>query len=285
MKTRDALILPTLAALLTASGCSSTADYSPPPPGPDGGLDGAAGSSGGNSGNGGNSGTAGASTPTTSNCGDTSGPVDPTALIDNMEAGGYTILMEGGRNGSWWAGGDAVSPGAGIDPNGDAYSEVIPGGGRCGSLRALHVTGHGFTSWAQVSASMRYGSVDGGTAGLLPYDAHIRSGVIFWARIGDTSANKVRLSVSDKYSRPEGGICDDSASATTKTACYDTFGVDLLPLSQTWTQYRVPFGGLGQRGFGLPEMSGLDTTSIYTIQFDFYPNEIFDFWLDDISFY
>ena len=98
---------------------------------------------------------------------------------------------------------------------------------------------------------MRYGSVDGGASGLLPYDAHIRTGVTFWARIGDTSANKVRLSVSDKYSRPEGGICDASASATTSTACYDTFGVDLLPLSQTWTQYRVPFGGLGQRGFGL----------------------------------
>ena len=37
MKTRDALILPTLAALLAASGCSSTADYSPPPPGSDAG--------------------------------------------------------------------------------------------------------------------------------------------------------------------------------------------------------------------------------------------------------
>lgn len=93
MKRRDALILPALAALLAASGCSSTADYSPPPPGPDGGPGGAAGSSGGNGG------TAGASAPTTSNCGDTSGPVDPTALIDNMEAGGYAILMEGGATG------------------------------------------------------------------------------------------------------------------------------------------------------------------------------------------
>ena len=132
---------------------------------------------------------------------------------------------------------------------------------------------------------MRYGSVDGGTAGLLPYDAHIRTGVTFWARIGDTSANKVRLSVSDKYSRPEGGILRRLGVGIGTTACYDTFGVDLMPLSQTWTQYRVPFGGLGQRNFGVPEKSGLDTSSIYTIQFDFYPNEIFDFWVDDISFY
>ena len=282
MKTRDALILPTLAALLAACGCSSTADYTPPVPGSDGGLGGAAGAPGG----GGSGGAAGASAPTAANCGDTSGPVDPTALIDNMEAGGYAILMEGGRNGTWWAGGDMVSPGAKIQPDGNASSEVIPGGGRCGSSHAIHITitGGGFSSWAQVSASMRYGSIDGGASGLLPYDAHIRSGVTFWARIGDTSANKVRLSVSDKYTRPEGGFCDASASATTSTACYDTSGVDLLPLSQTWTQYRVPFGGLGQRNFGLHEDS-LDTSSIYTIQFDFYPNEIFDFWLDDISFY
>jgi len=272
MTSRDPLILTTLAALLAAFGCSSTADYSPTGVGAAGGAGGAAGSGG-------------AAGTSASSCPDSGGPVDPTALIDDMEAGGYTILMEGGRNGSWWAGGDAVSPGAAIDPDCNAMSEVIPGGGRCGSLHAMHITGHGFTSWAQVSASMRYGSVDGGASGLLPYDAHIRSGVTFWARIGDTSANKVRLSVSDKYSRPEGGICDASASATTSTACYDTFGVDLLPLSQTWTQYRVPFGGLGQRNFGLRETSGLDTSSIYTIQFDFYPNEIFNFWLDDISFY
>ena len=282
MTTRNALILPTLAALLAASGCSSTADYSPPAPGSDGGLDGAAGARG----DAGVDGAAGRPPLVAAavNCPDSGGPVDPTALIDDMEAGGYAILMEGGRNGTWWAGGDAVSPGAAIDPNGNAVSEVIPGGGRCGSLRAMHVTSHGFTSWAQLSASMRYGSVDGGASGLLPYDAHIRTGVTFWARIGDTSENKVRLSVSDKYSRPEGGICDASASATTSTACYDTFGVDLRPLSQTWTEYRVPFGGLGQRGFGLPEPS-LDTSSIYTIQFDLYPNEIVDFWLDDISFY
>ena len=272
MKTRDALILPTLAALLATSGCSSTADYTPT---------GAAGAAGG----GGMGGAAGRSPPmAASNCPDSGGPVDPTALIDDMEAGGFAIPMEGGRNGTWWAGGDMLSPGAKIEPDGNAPSEVIPGGGRCGSLHAMHITGQGFTSWAQVSVSMRYGSVDGGASGLLPYDAQIRSGLIFWARIGDTSANKVRLSVSDKYSRPEGGLCDASSSATSATACYDNFGVDLLPLSQTWTQYRVPFGGLGQRNFGLPRQS-LDTSSIYTIQFDFYPNEIFDFWIDDISFY
>jgi hypothetical protein len=274
MKKRDALSVAALATLLAASGCSSTADYSPPVTGVGGSVGGAAGGRGGG-------GAAGASA---SSCGDTSGPVDPTAIIDDMEATIAPILMVGGRNGSWWAGGDPTSPSAKIEPDGDAASEVIPGGGRCGSLHAMHVTGHGFTVWSQLSVSMRYGSVDGGAAGLLPYDAHIRTGVTFWARIGDTSAAQVRLSVSDKYTRPEGGFCDASASATTETACYDNPGVDLTPIGQTWTQYRIPFGGLTQRNFGLHEQS-LDPSSIYTIQFDFYPNETFDFWLDDISFY
>jgi len=267
MKIRDALIL---TALFAASGCSSTADYSPPGTGGEGGAGGAGGAAG----------AAGAAVPS---CGDSGGPVDPTALIDDMEATPPAILMEGGRNGAWWAGGDAVSPGASIVPNGDAPAEVIPGGGRCGSLHAMHVTGHGFTSWVQMSVSMRYGSADGGAPGLLPYDAHFRTGLTFWARIGDTSAAQVRLAVSDKFSRPEGGICDVTAS-TSATACYDNFGVDLTPISKAWTQYRIPFAGLGQRNFGLKEPS-VDTSSIYTIEFDFYPNEIFDFWLDDISFY
>jgi hypothetical protein len=278
MKTRhahNALVSATLTALLAACGCSSTADYSPPVTGAGGGGGGAAG------GRGGGGGAAGAPA---SSCGDTSGPVDPTALIDDMEATDPLTLMIGGRNGAWWAGGDPTSPGASIVPNGDASAEPIPGGGRCGSLHAMHVTGQGFTVWADLSVSMRYGSVDGGAPGLLPYDAHIRTGLTFWARIGDTSAAQVRLAVTDKYTRPEGGICDAAVSSGAN-ACYDNFGVDLTPIGKTWTQYRIPFAGLSQRNFGLQEPSGVDTSAIYTIEFDFYPNEVFDFWVDDISFY
>ena len=255
MKTLCALILSTLCAV---AGCSSS-----PGEVPDAGSAGAAaGGSGARGAAGG--GAAGTTGTAAMSCGGGGGPVDPTALIDDMEATAPAILMEGGRNGAWWAGGDAVSPGATIVPNGDASAEAIPGG-RCGSLHAMHVTGQGFTSWADLSVSMRYGVIDGGASGLLPYDAHIRTGLTFWARIGDTSAAQVRLGVSDKYSRPEGGICDATSAATTATACYDLFGVDLQPIGTTWTQYRIPFGGLGQRGFGLPEPA-LDTSSIYTIR-------------------
>jgi hypothetical protein len=275
MKTLCALYL---TALCVAAGCSSSPSAAPG----DGSAGSAAGASGA-SGVSGGGGTGGAAGTAAMSCAGNGGPVDPTALIDDMEATAPAILMEGGRNGSWWAGGDALSPGASIDPNGDASAEVIPGG-RCGSLHAMHVTGQGFTSWADLSVSMRYGVIDGGLSGPLPYDAHIRTGITFWARIGDTSAAQVRLGISDKYSRPEGGFCNDTASATTATACYDLFGIDLQPISTTWTQYRIPFAGLGQRNFGLQKPS-LDTSSIYSIEFDFYPNETFSFWIDDISFY
>jgi hypothetical protein len=237
MKTLCALIV---TAWLATSGCSSTADRSFT-------GDGSAGAAGGASGGGGTGGAAGA---TALSCGDGGGPVDPTALIDDMEATDPQIAMIGGR---------------------------------CGSLHAMHVTGQGFTSWAELTASLRYGAVDGGTPGLLPYDAHTRTGITFWARIGDTSAAQVRLAVSDKYSRPEGGVCDVNA-ATGPTACYDTFGVDLTPIGTTWTQYQIPFAGLGQRNFGLQEPS-VDTSAVYSIDFNFYPGETFSLWVDDIAFY
>jgi hypothetical protein len=261
--------------LLLAPACSS----SPALP-PDDGLGGAGGGAAG--GAGGNGGGASAKAV---NCPDSgSAPVDPTALIDDMEAGGFDLPMEGGRNGSWWAGGDTLSPNASIDPNGDASSEPIPNGGRCGSLHAKHVTGQGYSSWAVLTATLADGLVDGGVYSALPYDAHIRTGITFWARIGDTSANHVRLAISDKYTRPEGGICDPNAT-TGSTTCYDTAGVDLT-LGTTWTQFRIPFAGLGQRNFGLKEpQMGPDPSAIYTIDFNFYPSTVFDFWIDDISFY
>jgi hypothetical protein len=252
------------------AGCSSDFAKGPPPSGAAGG---AAGTSG----------AGGAAGSTAASCPDSSGPVDPTAMIDDMESPDPAILLEGGRNGGWWAGGDSMSPNASIVPNGNAPAELIPNGGRCGSRYAMHVTGQGFTSWAEVTVSLRYGTVDGGGSGILPYDAHTRTGITFWARIGDTSANQVRFAVSDKYTRPEGGICDASASSG-PTSCYDTAGVDLTQLGTRWTQYQIPFAGLGQRNFGFQE-AGVDTSAIYTIDFNFYVGEIFDLWIDDISFY
>ena len=276
---RAVTILPlsVLALALSAaggSGCSSDTGLKP-----DGGAgSGGSASAGSGGGSGGGAGTGGSAMV---NCG-SSDPIDPTAVIDDMEAPDYMAVRAGGRTGAWWAGGDPSSPGSGITPNGDAAAEMIPGG-RCGSKYAMHVTGHGFSLWAVLSVSMGWGSVDGGAEGLLPNNDDFRTGVTFWARIGDTSSNNVRLAISDKYSRPEGGFCIDP-STDMSVACYDTFGVDLTQLDTQWKQYRIPFGGLTQRNFGLPRQR-LDSSSIYTVEFQFSPTSVFDFWLDDLTFY
>jgi hypothetical protein len=216
------------------------------------------------------------------NCTGTNDPIDPTAVIDDMETPDYMTVRAGGRNGAWWAGGDPNSTSATITPSMDAPAELIPGG-RCGSRYAMHVTGQGYTEWAVLSVSMGWGSVDGGAADLLPNNNDFRTGVTFWARIGDTSSNQVRFAISDKYSRPQGGFCME-ASTDMSVACYDIHGVELTKLDTAWRQYRIPFAGLTQRGFGLPR-ARLDSGSIYTVEFQFATVTPFDFWVDDISFY
>src|SRR5262245_1256324 len=254
-----------LALLVSAAattGCSSDGEATA-----DGGLGGGGrgGSSGSSGGSIGGGGSGGGSAITCASLGE---PIDPTATIDDMETPDYMTVRAGGRSGAWWAGGDPSSPDAVIAPMGDAAAEPIPGG-RCGSRNAMHVTGQGFTIWAVLSVSMGWGSVDGGAPGLLPNNNDFRTGVTFWARIGDTSSDKVRLAISDKYSRPEGGFCTDPTTDMS-IACYDTHGVDLTQLDTTWRQYRIPFAGLTQRGFGLPR-TRLDPSSIYTVEFQFTP--------------
>jgi hypothetical protein len=217
-------------------------------------------------------------------CGDPTLAIDPTAMIDDMESPAPSTLLRGNSGGEWWAGGDDASKatGAKITPDGDAPAELIPGG-RCGSKYALHVTGQGFQSWSDVSASFGWGAPNGGADRLLPYDAHSRAGLTFWARIGDTSTASVRLNVTDQYSNEAGGICDKTV-ASGDTACYDYFGVELDGLDVVWKQYKIPFSGLSQQMFGIPRPA-VDTASLYSVDFAFPNGSVFDLWVDDISFY
>src|SRR5690242_14920345 len=108
MRRAPATISTSLLLLLGASlggGCDSSPNQRP-----DGGTGGAAGIGLGGSG-GGTGGSGNAAGAAMVNCGDPYQPIDPTALIDDMESPAYAAVMEGGRNGSWWAGGDMMSPG------------------------------------------------------------------------------------------------------------------------------------------------------------------------------
>ncbi|MEI9941113.1 MAG: hypothetical protein WDO69_28175 [Pseudomonadota bacterium] len=271
-------------ALLTATACSPDANA----PNRANAVCGTGANAGGGSASGGVAGVANAGAGNAGNagasCGDPTLAVDPTALIDDMESPAPSTALSATRGGEWWSGGDDASKAAGakITPDGDVAAELIPGG-RCSSKYAVHVTGQGFQEWSEVSASFGWGSVDGGPPQLLPYDAHTRMGLTFWARIGDTSSASIRLNVSDVYSNDAGGICDKTATSG-DTQCYDHFGISLAGLDVTWKQYRIPFSGLSQQMFGLPRPS-VDTTRLYSIDFLLPVGSVFDFWVDDISFY
>ena len=72
-------------------------------------ADGGRGGNGGTTiaGSGGTGGGAGTGAAPMINCGDVNQPIDPTAVIDDMEAPDYMTVRAGGRSGAWWAGGDA----------------------------------------------------------------------------------------------------------------------------------------------------------------------------------
>lgn len=225
--------------------------------------------------------------PSELECPDPNDAVDPTAALDDLEDQDGLLLRNAGRNGGWWTAGDET-PGSSIVPELSDFTglpatpEAIPGG-RCGSQFAMRVTGQGFNDWgALLGISLGYGTRPNGEEGGVPYDATGIQGVGFWARIGDTSTNQVRFALSDKTSEPDGGLCVENGGEGKE--CYDTFGVYLTQLDTTWRHYRVPFSGLSQENFGYPA-DALDTSTLYTVQFNFDSGAIFDLWVDDLYFF
>jgi len=220
-------------------------------------------------------------------CPQTNETIDPTALVDDMEDQDAMIALVPQRGGAWWTAGDST-PGALIVPEPTALTDVLAApeaipGGRCGSSFAERVTGQGFNDWgAMLGLSFGWGTLANGEEGDLPYDATRWQGVEFWARIGDTSTNLMRFAVSDSNSEPAGGVCE--VDGDVGELCYDSFGIYLNSLDVVWHHYRIPFAGLSRRDFGYPaDAPALD--AVYTLQFNFDPGAVFDFWVDDISFY
>ena len=248
MKTRDALILTALAALLAASGCSSTADYSP-------------------TGHGRRRGPRRSRRAVgrrwqrrsrrrarASSCGDTSGPVDPTALIDDMEATGPPILMVGGRNGAWWAGGDARVAGRQDRPEWRRLFRGDPGRRplRQPARHARHRSGiHRLVAAERVDA-LRLGRRGGpGTAPLRrahPNRAHLLGPDRRHLGGPGSPVGQRQVHAPGRGPLRRLGVGDDHHRLLRQLR-----GGSRRRSSQTWTQYRIPFGGLGQRNFGLRE--------------------------------
>lgn len=202
-----------------------------------------------------------------------SGPIDPSALIDDLEDNNGQIAEVGTRNGGWWISTDGsdgiVTPEAEMQP----LPERILGK-RCESEFGMHITGADFSEWGAVlSLGFRYTSKEE------PVDLSEFEGVMFWARTGDTHSSNVRIQFQDSTTHLEGGKCNPDAG--TADECWNGWGTDVTPISTEWQLYKIKFDTLSQRDFGLRGES-LDLENVYNIDFNLDPDSVFDLWLDDI---
>jgi hypothetical protein len=272
-------LAPLGAALLSLASlaCSVESDSN----GGEGDDDSGGSSTGGTSGTGGSagSGTGGASGSggMPAYCDAAFMPIDPTALIDDIEDGNALIAVSGGRNGSWWVSSDGT-PEATIEPPSDAApapERIL--GMRCDSEYGMRITGQGFTNWgANLSLGFKYEGMP------MPIDVSDFSGVMFWARIGETHSSPVRVQFQDSSTQPEGGVCNPEPGAADE--CYNGWGVELAPIGTEWRLYKIAFSRMTQRDFGY-RADAIDTTALYDIEWGFQPNTVFDLWIDDVWFY
>lgn len=221
----------------------------------------------------GGTGTGGTST----DCQNSLGAVDPTALIDDLEDGDSQLVLTAARNGSWWVVSDGTVAGT-VEPPADQapLPERVPGG-RCGSNYAMRITGQGFTTWgASLIAGFRW------TSQAEPVDVSAFRGVMFWARTGDTNSSGVRVQFQDSSTRPEGGKCNDVDGSP--DACYNGFGSELVQLSTKWQLYKFEFSRMAQRDFGY-RADALNTAEVYAMEWGVQASLIFDLWIDDIWLY
>lgn len=238
-------------------------------------------SSGGTAGVGGASGGASGGSGGDPRCDAAFAPIDPTALIDDMEDGNGLVAVTAGRNGSWWVSTDGTATGS-VTPPADAAP--IPErilGGRCQSSHAIRVTGQGFTNWGAVlSAGMGYSATE---AKSVPIDASAFTGVMFWARVGEQNGSAIRFQIQDNQTRPEGELCASSSSGSTD-GCYNGFGTAVVPINTEWNLYKMRFAAMTQRDFGY-RADQLNAAAIYDIEWNLDANAVFDLWIDDVWFF
>ena len=251
-----------------------------------GGVSGASTTSGGSSPTGGATNGGGSSAGAASTC----GPADAdcasaaalmTKVVSDFESGNGWFLFAPDDKGA------TSNPPAGDNV---PISQILcPTNGRCGSNFAMHVTGSGYTSYGpSLSQDYVYKDADAGLVGM-PQDFSMYTGVMYWARRGDTAAAAptLRLIVNDVNTHALGGVCDPTAATGSSTkpsnACFDGWMAEKA-IPTVWTLVKLPFSVLKQGGFGKME-TAIVPSKIYGLTFQMPNMATFDFWIDDVSFY
>lgn len=185
------------------------------------------------------------------------------AKVDDSEDGNDAALTEGSRDGRWYTRADSV--GSSIDPKGPPK---MSDGGANGSKKALRIRGKladDKQAWAMVGVTML-------SDGL--YDASQFKGVTFFAKSGPKSTTKVRVSVPDGNTTPEGGVCKE---------CHNHFAKDLT-LTGDWKKYTVIFSELLQHPTWGDKFPSLKRDQIVGVQWSIVDQgKEFDVWIDDVQ--
>ena len=123
------------------------------------------------------------------------------------------------------------------------------------STHAMHMYGGIFRDWGS-------GVGGGNFAGGAPYNLSEYTGIIFWAKMGSTSASSsMTVSLGTLNDQPrEGGICHDPETPGKHDRCNDSFHIDVT-LRPYWNLYVIAFSDLVQAGWGYKPLGGFDKNS------------------------
>ena len=189
-------------------------------------------------------------------------------MIDDMNDGDRFILLGRGRSGAWMTSGDAT-PGATMSPAPGGNFTMTDTGDPC-RKRAVYVQGFGY-ALSGASFSVGLGS---------PYNASAYRNLTFWAKVDPWTTPRLRVSLPDKDTHPDGGICQFNGSGT--NSCWDHYGLRVA-FTTEWAQYTIPFSSLTQNGWGNLG-TAFDPASVYQVDFEIPVNANFGIWIDDLAF-
>jgi endoglucanase len=190
-------------------------------------------------------------------------------VIDDLVDANNQVIVDDGRDGYWYTFvdkvGTTISP-----PAGRPF--ILSRGGAHGLQYAAHMLGKVSSSGAPQYAAMGFNFTNPRAA----YDASKYTGVSFYAKIGAGSQTRVRLSVPDLNTDPQGHVC---------TVCSNDFGVE-LELTDQWQKFAIGFAQMGQlEGWGSPQRDQIDTANVYGMQWGVNaPGASYDVWVSDVRF-
>ena len=194
----------------------------------------------------------------------------PPALIEDAEDGDQQIIDHDGRNGLVFTFVDPETPLV-LAPTLSPRRPLPILGGANGSRCAWNLRGslaHRRIAFAGLGVNMMTPKAF--------YDASRYAGISFYARRSPGTAARMRVSITDWNTDPDGGVC---------TECFNHFGQEIV-LSEAWTLYTLPFESLRQQPrWGAPRPRQIDSSRIFFIVFGMFDRSApFDVWIDDLAF-